>query len=60
VIGIRPGATDTDIWNSFWPDAPRKKMMSPATIATAVVDALQLPANATIESLEIMPTAGVL
>ena len=60
VIGIRPGATDTDIWNSFWPDAPRKKMMSPATIATAVIDALQLPANATIESLEIMPTAGVL
>jgi NAD(P)-dependent dehydrogenase (short-subunit alcohol dehydrogenase family) len=60
VIGLRPGATDTDIWNSFWPDAPRKKMMSPATIATAVVDALQLPANATVESLEIMPTAGVL
>jgi NAD(P)-dependent dehydrogenase (short-subunit alcohol dehydrogenase family) len=60
VIGIRPGATDTDIWNSFWPDAPRKKMMSPATVATAVIDALQLPANATIESLEIMPTAGVL
>jgi NADP-dependent 3-hydroxy acid dehydrogenase YdfG len=35
-------------------------MMSPATVATAVIDALKLPANATVENLEIMPTAGVL
>jgi len=27
VIALLPGATDTDIWNQFWPDAPRKKMM---------------------------------
>jgi NAD(P)-dependent dehydrogenase (short-subunit alcohol dehydrogenase family) len=60
VIALRPGATDTDIWNTFWPEAPRKKMMSPATVATAVIDALKLPANATVENLEIMPTAGVL
>jgi hypothetical protein len=55
-----PGATDTDIWNSFWPQAPRKKMMSPATIATAVVNSILLPPNATVETLEILPTVGLL
>lgn len=60
VIALRPGATNTDIWNTFWPDAPRKKMMSPTTVATAVIDALTLPANATVENLELMPTAGIL
>lgn len=60
VIALVPGATDTDIWNTFWPQAPRKKMMSPATIAQSVVNAIKLPANATVETLEILPTAGVL
>jgi 3-oxoacyl-[acyl-carrier protein] reductase len=60
VIALLPGATSTDIWNSFWPNAPRKKMMAPATIAAAVVSALLLPPNTTVETLEILPTAGVL
>lgn len=60
VIALLPGATDTAIWNTFWPDAPRKKMMSPAAIADAVVNAIMLPANATVETLEILPTAGLL
>jgi NAD(P)-dependent dehydrogenase (short-subunit alcohol dehydrogenase family) len=29
VIALLPGATDTDIWTTLWPTAPRKKMMSP-------------------------------
>lgn len=60
VIALMPGATNTDIWNSFWPEASRRKMMSSATIATAVVNALLLPPNATVEILEILPTAGPL
>jgi NAD(P)-dependent dehydrogenase (short-subunit alcohol dehydrogenase family) len=60
VIALMPGATSTGIWNSFWPDAPRKKMMSAATIAAAVVNAILLPPNATVESIEILPTAGLL
>jgi NAD(P)-dependent dehydrogenase (short-subunit alcohol dehydrogenase family) len=60
VIALMPGATNTDIWNSFWPEAPRKKMMSPATIAAAVLNAILLPPNATIETIEILPTAGLL
>jgi NAD(P)-dependent dehydrogenase (short-subunit alcohol dehydrogenase family) len=60
VIALMPGATDTEIWNTFWPQAPRKKMMSAATIAEAVVHAIQLPPNATVETLEILPTVGLL
>ena len=60
VIALMPGATDTDIWNSLWPDAPRAKMMNPETIAAALVSALVLPENSTVEELTLMPTAGVL
>jgi NAD(P)-dependent dehydrogenase (short-subunit alcohol dehydrogenase family) len=60
VIALMPGATDTEIWNTLWPQAPRKKMMSAATIAQAVVHAIQLPSNATVETLEILPTTGLL
>jgi len=60
VIGLLPGATNTDIWTTLWPQAPRKKMMSPETIAKALVEAILLPVNATVETLEILPTAGTL
>ena len=60
VIALLPGATNTDIWITLWPEAPRKKMMSPETVAEATLQALLLPANATVESLEILPTAGTL
>ena len=60
VIAILPGATDTAIWNTFWPQAPRQKMMSPATVAAAVVNAILLPPNATVETLQILPTIGIL
>jgi len=60
VIGLLPGATDTDIWKTLWPQAPRKKMMSPETVAKAVVEAILLPSSATVESLEILPTSSTL
>jgi NAD(P)-dependent dehydrogenase (short-subunit alcohol dehydrogenase family) len=60
VIALLPGATDTDIWTTLWPQAPRRKMMASQTVAKAVVEAILLPANATVESLEILPTAGML
>lgn len=60
VIGLLPGATDTDIWKTLWPKAPRRKMMSPETVARAVVEAILLPPNATVETLEILPSVGTL
>ena len=60
VIALLPGATDTAIWNTLWPEAPRKKMMQPETVAQALVNALILPAESTVEELVIMPIAGTL
>jgi NAD(P)-dependent dehydrogenase (short-subunit alcohol dehydrogenase family) len=60
VIALIPGATDTEIWKQFWPDAPRARMMSPESVASAVLNAVLLPDNATVEELVIAPTAGAL
>jgi NAD(P)-dependent dehydrogenase (short-subunit alcohol dehydrogenase family) len=60
VIALLPGATDTDIWTQFWPDAPREKMLKPEAVAQAVVDALLLPPESTAEELVLTPTAGKL
>ena len=60
VIALVAGATDTEIWNTLWPEAPREKMMSPETVAVAVVNALKVPPDSTMEELVIRPTAGTL
>lgn len=60
VIALLPGATDTAIWNTLWPEAPRGKMMSPETVAAALINALTLPVESTVEELTILPTAGTL
>jgi NAD(P)-dependent dehydrogenase (short-subunit alcohol dehydrogenase family) len=60
VIALLPGATDTDIWEVFWPEAPRKKMMSAETVAGSVVSALIVPEQATVEEMKILPLAGTL
>ena len=58
VISLLPGPTATDIWDQFMPEAPRDKMMSPETVARAVIAAITLPEIATVEELRIGPTAG--
>ena len=50
VLALLPGATDTDIWKTLWPKAPRRKMMSAATVARTVVDAMLLPPTARLKS----------
>ena len=55
-----PGATDTEIWNQFWPEAPRKRMLRAETVAQAVLDALLLPPRSTVEEITLMPTGGAL
>jgi NAD(P)-dependent dehydrogenase (short-subunit alcohol dehydrogenase family) len=60
VITVIAGATDTEIWQQFWPDAPREKMMSPDTVASAIVNALTLPENAVVEEIVLTPIAGKL
>jgi 3-oxoacyl-[acyl-carrier protein] reductase len=60
VVALLPGATDTEIWRQFWPDAPKEKMISPETVAQAVLHAVSAPANTAIEEIRIGPAAGVL
>ena len=60
VIAVLPGSTDTPIWNVLWPKAPRHKMIRPETVAEALVSALRLPPESTVEELAIMPTGGPL
>jgi NAD(P)-dependent dehydrogenase (short-subunit alcohol dehydrogenase family) len=60
VLALIPGATDTDIWQQFWPEAPRKKMIKPETVAEAVLHAVSAPPEASVEEIVIGPTAGVL
>jgi NAD(P)-dependent dehydrogenase (short-subunit alcohol dehydrogenase family) len=60
VIALMPGATDTAIWDTLWPNAPRRKMMSAETVARTVVDALRLPESATVEKIIVMPSSGTL
>lgn len=60
VLALIPGATNTDIWQQFWPEAPRAKMISPETVAHAVLHAVSAPPEASVEELVIGPAAGVL
>jgi NAD(P)-dependent dehydrogenase (short-subunit alcohol dehydrogenase family) len=60
VVALLAGATDTAMWNTLWPDAPRGKMMSASTVAEAVVRAVTLPLESTLEELRILPKAGTL
>jgi NAD(P)-dependent dehydrogenase (short-subunit alcohol dehydrogenase family) len=60
VMALLAGATDTAIWNTLWPGAPRKKMIAPRVIAQAVVDALKVPPQASVEEISILPAAGTL
>ncbi len=60
VIALLPGATDTEIWQTLWPTAPRRKMMSAQSVAQTVVDALRLPENTTVEKIVIRPSIGTL
>src|SRR5271165_2876272 len=60
VTALMPGATDTDIWNQFWPDAPRKKMIDVKSVAQAVLYVVLLPANANLSELVLVPAGGAL
>ncbi len=60
VVALLPGATATAIWQQFWPEAPRRSMLAPRTVAQAVADAVALPVNANIDEIVIAPSAGTL
>ena len=60
VLALIPGAVDTDIWEQFWADAPRDKMVSAKAVADAVLHAVNAPANTSIDEIRLGPASGVL
>ena len=60
VIALIPGPTDTEIWEQFWPDRPRNRMMAAESIAEAVIACLTLPANSVVEEIKMRPIGGTL
>jgi NAD(P)-dependent dehydrogenase (short-subunit alcohol dehydrogenase family) len=60
VVALMPGAIDTDLWQQFWPEAPRERMMSVESAAQAVLYAVLLPPNANLSELILAPMGGAL
>ena len=60
VLALIPGAVDTDIWQQFWPEAPREKMISVQHVARAVVLALTMPAQTSVDEIKLGPASGTL
>src|SRR5437667_9674383 len=58
VINIYPAATDTNIWNSVEGDWPRKQMISPNDVASAVAYALSRPADVALENISLSNLTG--
>jgi NAD(P)-dependent dehydrogenase (short-subunit alcohol dehydrogenase family) len=60
VIALIPGPTDTEIWEQFWPERPRNRMMTAESVAEGVIACLTLPANAVVEEIKMRPIGGTL
>ena len=61
VVALLPGAADTAIWKQFWPDAPRRRMMSPRSIAAGRGRCgIVSPPSVNFDEFVINPSAGAL
>jgi NAD(P)-dependent dehydrogenase (short-subunit alcohol dehydrogenase family) len=58
VLALVAGATATDIWDQFMPQADRATMMSPQEVAAAVLHALEMPTRTAVEEIRISPLSG--
>ena len=58
VMALVPGATDTDIWQQFWPDAPREKMVSAKDVAAVLIAALRVAPVGAVDEIKIGPASG--
>lgn len=62
VTVVAPGAVNTPLWDTdtVSADFPRAAMLTPDIVAQAIVSAVQLPPNAVIDELKLMPSGGAL
>jgi NADP-dependent 3-hydroxy acid dehydrogenase YdfG len=62
IVNISPGAVNTPLWDTqtVKADFDRSAMLTPDIVAQAILCATQLPSEAVIEDMTIMPSAGAL
>lgn len=62
VMSICPGSVDTPLWDTLGDKVPpsfnRAAMLRPATVAEAIMTLVNLPQDAVISDLVLMPNAG--
>lgn len=62
VMSICPGSVDTPLWDTLGDKVPpsfnRAAMLRPATVADSIMTLINLPADAMINDLVLMPNAG--
>lgn len=58
VTAVLPGAVNTSLWENYWPEAPREKMMEPEDVAEAVLAAVLSRDRAATEEIVLRPIAG--
>ncbi len=62
VTAVCPGAVNSPIWDTETVNADfdRSKMLTPESVAESILQTIQMPSEATIEEVTLMPSAGVL
>ena len=62
VVTISPGAVNTSIWDTdtVQADFDRSAMLDPETVAQSILHVTLMPAQAVVEELTLMPSAGAL
>ncbi len=62
VVTLCPGSVNTPLWDTdtVQADFDRSRMLTPETVAQAILHAALLPPGAVIEELTVMPSAGAL
>jgi NADP-dependent 3-hydroxy acid dehydrogenase YdfG len=62
VMTISPGSVNTPIWDTATvkEDFDRSSMLTPEVVAQMILQAALLPAEAVIDEMTIMPSAGTL
>ncbi len=58
VIGVIPGATETELWDEDQRKQYHDRMMQPEDVAHAILAALRLPSRAVVEEIILRPMQG--
>ncbi len=60
VTAVLPGPVRTSLWDHYWPEAPRAKMLEPEDVARAVLAAAASREKAVLEEIVLRPIEGKL